>query len=236
MDHPADEGLLTANRIAELEESPVVGRFDTAHLCEIHRRIFQDLPHHHPGLFRREAAAWVKARELESGDCYLVPYASRRIVERGLSNVLTDLHGRFQGLTLDQFTARMAQVYGELDYLHPFSEGNSRTLRTFTRQLAREVGFDLDWSPSRADGIDRDRLYRARDLAVIQRVYPNLDEPRAMQTDDRMEYETYWVRKKIEHTSSLETIIRSHTTPRLDRYNPLPPTRSDERGEECGPE
>ena len=42
-----DEGLLTGNGISELEESPVVGRFDTVHLCAIPYRIFQDLPHHH---------------------------------------------------------------------------------------------------------------------------------------------------------------------------------------------
>lgn len=227
-----DEGLLTFARIKELEESPVVGRFDTAHLCEIHRRIFQDLPHHHPGQFRREASAWVKSRELESGDCYLVPYAPRRIVEPGLSHVLIGLPGRFQGLSLDQFAARMAQLYGDLDYLHPFSEGNSRTLRTFTRQLAREAGFELDWSSSRAEGIDRDRLYQARDLAVIHRVYPDLDEQRAMQTEDRMEYETYGVLQKLQHTPSLESIIRSYTTPCLDRYNASSPRRSDEHDEE----
>ncbi len=39
-----------------------------------------------------------------------------------------------------------------LDYLHPCSEGNSCTLRTFTRQLAREAGFDLNWSVSNATG------------------------------------------------------------------------------------
>jgi fido (protein-threonine AMPylation protein) len=66
MDYPIEEGLLTANRIRELEVFPVVGTFDSIHLRTIHSRIFQDLPHHHPGQFRREASAWVKARELES--------------------------------------------------------------------------------------------------------------------------------------------------------------------------
>lgn len=34
---------------------------------------------------------------------------------------------------------------------HPFREGNGRTQRAFLRQLAREAGYDLDWS-----GVDRD--------------------------------------------------------------------------------
>ena len=61
MGHPIDEGLLTANRIRELELFPVVGHFDPLHLQTIHRRIFQDLPHHHPGQFRRDAPAWVES-------------------------------------------------------------------------------------------------------------------------------------------------------------------------------
>ncbi|PSR20302.1 MAG: hypothetical protein C7B45_15490 [Sulfobacillus acidophilus] len=196
---PVDEGWLTANRISELVETPVVGRFDIAHLLEIHRRIFQDLPHHGPGQFRPNAAAWVKARELESGDHYYVPYAPRRILESELSQVLNALHGpeAFRGLSLDRFAVRMAQLYADLDYLHPFREGNNRTLRTFTRQLAREAGFDLNWSVSNANELARDRLHRARDLAVIQRAFPGLDEQRAIETDNRMEYETYWVLKKL---------------------------------------
>ena len=56
MSHPVDEGLLTANRISELEESPVVGCFDTTPLCIIPSRIFPDLPHHYPGQFRRKTS------------------------------------------------------------------------------------------------------------------------------------------------------------------------------------
>lgn len=214
MTKPLDEGLLTANRISELEEFPVVGRFDTAHLCAIHSRIFQDLPHHHPGEFRQDAPAWVKSRELESGAFYTVPYAPRRDVQHGLHRVLSAIHGAqaFRGLSLDSFAMRMAQVYGDLDYLHPFREGNSRILRTFTRQLAREAGFTLDWSPSKADGVARDRLYRARDAAVIQRAFPGLDEQRAMTTDDRLEYESYWVLQKLQESPALNIIIREYTT------------------------
>ncbi len=238
MPSPIDEGLLTANRISELEESPVVGRFDTAHLCEIHRRIFQDLPHHGPGQFRRDATAWVKARELESGDHYYVPYASRRIVESGLARVLSDCGGPygFAGLSLDQFAARIAQLYGDLDYLHPFSEGNSRTLRTFTRQLAREAGFVLHWSLNNADGVARDRLYRARDVAVIYRAFPGLDEQRAMATDNRMEYETYWVLQKLQKATPLDVIIRECASYRRALQNAPLVTSKDEPEEEYEPE
>jgi len=218
---PIDEGIITFARIKELEESPVVGRFDTAHLCDIHRRIFQDLPHYRPGQFRPAASTWMKARELESGELYYVPYAPQRVVELGLNQVLKNVCGprAFANLSLDQFAVRMAGLYGDLDYLHPFSEGNSRTLRTFTRQLSREAGFDLEWSPSHADPLARDQLYRARDAAVIHRAFPDLDERRAMETDDPTEYEAYWVLQELQRSPSLDVIVREYTTLHPERKN-----------------
>ena len=73
-----------------------------------------------------------------------MPCAPRRILESGLAEVLNDNRrlDTLRDLSLVQFAIRMGQLYADLDYLHPFSEGNSRTLRTFTRQLAREVGFN----------------------------------------------------------------------------------------------
>ncbi len=215
-----------------------MGRFDTAHLCEIHRRIFQDLPHHGPGRFRRDAPAWVKARELESGDQYYVPYAPRALIESGLNRVLDGSGGpeAFRGLPLPQFAERMAEFYADLDYLHPFSEGNSRTLRTFTRQFAAEAGFDLNWDVTNMPASARDQLYRARDAAVIQRAFPGLNEQRAMSTNNRMEYETYWVLQKLQKTPPLEVIIRTCTSYRRAPQNTPREASKDEPEEEYEPE
>ncbi len=188
------EGALTFARIGEFDDDPVKGEFDAAHLKEIHRRIFQDLPHHTPGEYRQDAPAHIKARELEaSGHRYHVHYAPRSQVDAGVGNVLSGFGGpdSLRGLDAGQFSARMATLYGDLDYLHPFREGNSRTLRAFTTQLAREAGHELDWNTARADAASRDRLYIARDREVMQRAFPGLDQERAMKTESRAEYEAY---------------------------------------------
>ena len=96
-----------------------------------------------------------------------------------------------RGLNAEQFSGRLAKLYGDLDHRHPFKEGNSRTLRTFTAQLARDAGYELNWSTTNVDAASRDRLYIARDKEVIQRAFPDLDEARAMQTNSRNEYEAY---------------------------------------------
>ncbi|KWF77597.1 hypothetical protein WL93_26665 [Burkholderia diffusa] len=188
------EGALTFARIAELERKPVEGKFDAAHLKEVHRRIFQDLPHHAPGEYRPDAPAHIKARALEhSGHRYHVHYAPRSQVDAGVEKVLSELGGpeNLRGLNAEQFSGRMAKLYGDLDHLHPFKEGNSRTLRAFTSQLAREAGHELNWNATNADAVSRDRLYIARDKEVMQRAFPGLDQDRAMKTDSRAEYEAY---------------------------------------------
>ena len=83
---PINEGEVCNARIVELELDPVRGTFDAAHLQEIHRRIFQDLPHHNPGEYRPDARGHVKERRLEANRAvsYPVHYALRPEVDAAL--------------------------------------------------------------------------------------------------------------------------------------------------------
>ncbi|PNY79214.1 Fic/DOC family protein [Deinococcus koreensis] len=208
---PADEGFLTSARITELRLDPVQGTFDAAHLSEVHRRIFQDLPHHAPGTFRPDAAGHHKARELEtSGRRHVVGYVRGREIGERLDRVLGELRGgeALRGLDPDDFAQGMARLYGDLDHIHPFREGNSRTLREFTYQLAGEAGYRLDWMQTGADAQARDRLYLARDREVLERLYPGLDEARAMETESRTEYEAFFTLGYLRKHDALVTIVR----------------------------
>lgn len=40
---------------------------------------------------------------------------------------------------------RLAQRYDQLNYVHPFREGNGRAQRTFWDRIARDAGWYLDW-------------------------------------------------------------------------------------------
>ena len=210
----SQEGALAFARIAELERNPVKGGFDAAHLKEIHRRIFQDVPHYAPGHYRPDADGYTKARSLEASTLrYHVNYPGRGH-GTGVETILAGLGGAdaLRGLNADAFSAKMARLYADLDYQHPFIEGNSRTLRSFTRQLAREAGYDLDWKRANGTEIGRDRLYIARDLEVIKRAYPGLDEARAMSTNSREEYEAYMlVVRPNAKAASLEKIVKNAT-------------------------
>lgn len=199
-------------RIAELYETPIQGNFDLAHLKAIHAWLFQDLPEHRPGIVRADSGGWNKARTLEGGaPSHVVRYAHEG-VESKLDAILKNFGApdALRGLPVQEAAARLARLYGDLDHAHGFYEGNSRTLREFTRGLAAAAGYILDWTRSAAGAGARNALYVARDVEVLERAYPGLTEARAMATDDRAEYEAWWHLEKLKATrgeNTLEQII-----------------------------
>lgn len=209
------EAALTFARLRELQHDPVKGEFDVAHLQEVHRRIFQDLPEHRPGEFRPDAPGHFKNRELEaSSDRVLVPYALRPEIDRNLGPTLAVLDGgkALKGYDMLEMSEAVAQTYARLDYLHPFREGNSRTLRTFTEQLARENGHKLDWGTTNVTPESRDALYIARDMAVIQLRNPGVSMADAMAASEREDYELkYKLASQVErykNADPLEEVVR----------------------------
>lgn len=214
------EGALTANRLRELAETPVRGSFDVEHLKALHAYIFQDLLHHRPGEMRADTSGWSKFRVLEgSGNGHEVHYAHDSI-ERRAGNILRDLGGpaALSALQPDAFASRMAKLYDDLDHVHSFREGNSRTLREFTRSLAQASGYNLDWTPTSVDAADRNRLYVARDIAVLERAFPGLTAQRGMETNDRAEFEASLTLPALRRVpgASLKSIIRAGLTPAPD--------------------
>ncbi len=179
------EGLFTAHRIFELRRDPVRGNFDAAHLREINRRIFQDLPDQGfadvtPGEYRKPVQAgkdWYKARSLEGRDATsFVTYSAmdkqaRDEIDRTLKDADPVALGK---LKTRDFTKAMGELYTKLDYLHPFPDGNSRTLRVFTSQLAEAAGYELDWTRFAGSEGGRNVLYVARDISVNQLALPHI--------------------------------------------------------------
>lgn len=173
------EGRITWARIVELEAKPVQGKFDLDHLKEVNRRIFQDMPKagfdkYTPGEFRNPAQQggdWVKRRQIELEGVHgtvFVRYSD--MDEKSRKELASTLEGvdpeKLKGMKTEEFTKHLGELYTKLDYIHPFIDGNSRTLRTFTKQLAEASGYDLDWQRFNQSHKTRNELYIARDLGV----------------------------------------------------------------------
>jgi len=56
-----------------------------------------------------------------------------------------EAEGWLQDLEKEQFVARLAHYYCEINVLHPFRIGNGITQRIFFEQLALHAGYQLDW-------------------------------------------------------------------------------------------
>lgn len=186
------EGHYASYRTVELLHDPVKGDFNVAHLKEINRRIFQDLPGFSfdgvtPGKYRPPCPPdkdWIKQRELTSiGALSVVAYSPMdEIAQKQLDSILSNVDmDKLRKLDVSEFIEELGKLYIKLDYIHPFGDGNSRTLRVFTRQLANEAGFMLDWSRFAEGNAGRDILYIARDLSVneiAQQIVKNADTRR----------------------------------------------------------
>jgi cell filamentation protein len=185
------EGDLTSSRIAELKVNPVAGNFDLGHLREVHRRIFQDLPsagfsEYTPGKYRtpvQPGVDWQKCRVLDAAPGqFFVAYskmdeAAQWRLETTLAQVQLD---QLEQLNPKEFAHAISKLYSELDYIHPFLDGNSRTLRSFTAQLAEKAGYRIEWERFDSAHQGRDKLYIARDLAVNKIAKPGIEQPNTM--------------------------------------------------------
>ena len=181
--HASDEiTSLVKKRILELRNKPIEGAFDVAHLQEIHRVIFQDVlgvpnaalvvrEDFTPGKFRSpvpEGLSWKKERSLKSTDKIHPIYYSSMNTEniKKLETILksTSLE-QMSKLPEDKFKYEMAVLYAKLDQIHPFNDGNSRTLREFTSHLAKNSGYIIEWSKLDSEQ-GHELLYIARDKSV----------------------------------------------------------------------
>ena len=141
----AFEADATAVRMLELWEQPIAGCFDFAHLCGIHRHLFQDV-YEWAGEIRtvdisREGSRFANAARIES---YLGGELSKLPAESCLC-----------GLPPEVFVARLAHYMGEINATHPFREGNGRTQRFFCALLAEQAGYFIDF-----ESVDQAQMYR----------------------------------------------------------------------------
>jgi cell filamentation protein len=129
------EHELVGIRTAEILASPLPGSYDTAHLRLFHRTLFQDV---------YDWAGELRVGNIEKGDAKFV---SADLVPARLDQMFDRLaqRGHLTTLDWDDYVIAFAGLYGELNAIHPFREGNGRTQRAFLRQLAGHAGWGIAW-------------------------------------------------------------------------------------------
>lgn len=119
---------------------------DFSYLLEIHSRLFGRI---------YDWAGQIRDVDISKGS---TRFASFRFIEsegRRLSKAMAS-ENWLVDLPHEQFADRAAFYYGEFNTLHPFRDGNGRSLREYIRYIARRAGHELDWN-----GLDREEMTRA---------------------------------------------------------------------------
>lgn len=150
------EEAVTKVRISQLQLDPLNGNFDYDHFKAVHRYIFQDV-YEWAG---EERVAPTDRWMSKGGHAYypagpvLTDAAETQFRKLARKNLL-------RGLPRDEFVRELAEVWGEINVIHPFREGNTRTQVVFFTDLARHAGHALDPSVFLDPGV-RDAFISAR--------------------------------------------------------------------------
>lgn len=127
------EKVTVALKLLSLEKQGISGNFDIAHFTNIHKFLFDEI-YPFAGLLRTENIAKSNFK-----------FAEVEYIEHELVKLLDELKGKNFLNNMDKCTLSKELAYytAELNVLHPFREGNGRTIREFIRQLALRNNYYL---------------------------------------------------------------------------------------------
>lgn len=130
-----ESGVVT-KRLQELYEKPIkIKSIDN--LFEIHRHLFQDI------------YAWAGKKrivEISKDGKQFFPTSHFDNAFRYINQLITDFE-KIPRENKNQLADKLAEILDNVNYLHPFREGNGRTQREFLRLLALEKDLTLNLNP-----------------------------------------------------------------------------------------
>lgn len=142
------EAGITFAKAVMLEETPIDDDFGFEHFKKIHEFLLCDL---------YEWAGQVRTVDISKKRTKFLDAASIESIGTRCFAKVKD--GYFENLSFDEFVKRIAEFYNDVNYIHPFREGNGRTQRIYFAQLIRHYGYDINFAD-----VDTDELM----IATIQ--------------------------------------------------------------------
>lgn len=145
------EKRLTMLRILELVDKPIQGEFDLKHLRSIHRYIFRDI---------YEWAGEIRKVDIAKGSMF----CNVKFIESQAEEIFGKLREEnyLRGLNKDDFSIRLAYYFSEINALHPFREGNGRSMREFIRTLTLHNGYVISFAK-----VSREEMIRASERSFL---------------------------------------------------------------------
>lgn len=129
------EKQVTTETLTLLYLEPVLGNFDSEHLKEIHRRIFEPI---YPFAGKIRTCSLAKTGE----------FCAPQNIQKDLQTILKNMNIDFENISsFDQFAFKLADYYSKIIWIHPFREGNGRSIRVFFREFVLEKSKNCPFGP-----------------------------------------------------------------------------------------
>jgi len=165
----------TAHRSGEILEQNALGRpsrHDLKRLQAIHHHLFQDV-YEWAGKLRTVPSS--KRLDSHTVSVFASPDTFAQKWQE-LENK-TAAFAQARNLTARQKLDALVEIFIEANHVHPFPEGNGRSLQVFMRELAREQGVTLDYTKTSASEWNRACAISGTHGALFERQYLIADPP-----------------------------------------------------------
>jgi len=130
------ESMKVSIRLEELQENPIKIK-NSSSLLDIHKHLFQDI---------YLWAGKVRTVEISKGGRPFFPLSHFRNAFMFIDSLIAE-YRKIDKKNKAQLAQKLAEILDNINYLHPFREGNGRTQREFLRLLAKEKGLSLNLNP-----------------------------------------------------------------------------------------
>lgn len=135
----AAERDITALAASHIEFSPPPYNLD--YLCSIHKTLFEDI------------YAWAgEVRPIDiskGGTRFCVAHRILAEAKKLFSSLAQE--GNFERCNRVELIKKAAELYGDVNMLHPFRDGNGRAQRILFEHIVVNAGFEITWDPITAE-------------------------------------------------------------------------------------
>ena len=214
------EAEYTSIRLAELVIGESVGRFDFVALCDMHHYIFQDI---------YEWAGKIRIINIEKSEPALggisIEYSDCFDIEKDATFVLDKMnHYAWEKAFIEEVAEIFSKYLAELWKVHPYREGNTRTVITFCSQFIESKGFYID-----SDLFKDNAQYMRTALVAANALFSDLGDKRkpeylekivldALERGREMKQRVSDIIKKAGYRVTERTIRKIVYWNRLERY------------------
>lgn len=164
--HEAEAEGFAQAELDLIEELTHETTFDAAYIRKIHRRALSHL---------YEFAGEYRSVNISKGGfmfaaAHAIPGAMKIFEGETLLNLPHHYSNR------EELVHDIGRVHAELLFIHPFREGNGRTMRILANLMSYKQGYEeLEFEPVGKDGKMRDRYYKCVQAAAEENYQPMID-------------------------------------------------------------